>query len=65
MMVRGLRGATTVENDDEQAVLEATQAMVEEMAKENSVLPGGYHFGTNFDDDGYQIDFSCKSSSID
>jgi len=40
MMVRGLRGATTVENDEEQAVLEATQAMVEEMAKENHVLPG-------------------------
>jgi len=40
MMVRGLRGATTVENDEEQAVLEATQALVEEMAKENSVLPG-------------------------
>jgi len=40
MMVRGLRGATTVENDEEQAVLEATQALVEEMAKENGVLPG-------------------------
>jgi len=40
MMVRGLRGATTVESDEEQAVLEATQAMVEEMAKENRVLPG-------------------------
>lgn len=39
MMVRGLRGATTVENDIEQAVLEATQALVEEMAKENRVLP--------------------------
>ena len=40
MMVRGLRGATTVENDEEQAVLEATQALVDEMAKENQVLPG-------------------------
>lgn len=40
MMVRGLRGATTVENDEEQAVLEATQALVEEMAEENNVLPG-------------------------
>ncbi len=39
MMVRGLRGATTVENDEEQSVLEATQALVEEMAKENRILP--------------------------
>ena len=27
MMVRGLRGATTVEHDEEQAVLEATEAL--------------------------------------
>lgn len=39
MMVRGLRGATTVELDEEQAVLKATQSLVEEMAKLNSILP--------------------------
>ncbi len=39
MMVRGLRGATTVEFDEEQTVLEATQTLVEEMAKENTISP--------------------------
>ncbi|WP_179392654.1 chorismate mutase [Sporosarcina sp. JAI121] len=38
-MVRGLRGATTVEYDEEQSVLEATKVLVEEMAKENSISP--------------------------
>ena len=65
MMVRGLRGATTVENDEEQAVLEATQALVEEMAKENSVLPGDIISVLNLYDDRHQIDLSCKSSPID
>lgn len=39
MMVRGVRGATTVESDEEQSVLEATQELVEEMAKENAISP--------------------------
>lgn len=39
MTVRGLRGATTVVQDDEQAVLEATEALVRAMATENDVLP--------------------------
>ncbi|WP_342515287.1 chorismate mutase [Sporosarcina sp. FSL K6-1522] len=38
-MVRGLRGATTVERDDEQTVLEATEALVLEMAEANRILP--------------------------
>jgi chorismate mutase len=39
MMVRGLRGATTVEHDDEQAVLEATEGLVAEMAQVNRIAP--------------------------
>lgn len=39
MMVRGLRGATTVELDEEQTVLEATEALVVEMAEANRVSP--------------------------
>ncbi len=39
MMVRGLRGATTVEHDEEQAVLAATDALVIEMAEANRVSP--------------------------
>ena len=39
MTVRGLRGATTVIRDNEQAVLRATEALVKAMARENDVLP--------------------------
>lgn len=39
MTVRGLRGATTVARDSEQAVLDATAALVQAMAKENDVNP--------------------------
>lgn len=39
MMVRGLRGATTVQQDDEQTVLAATEALVVEMAEANRVSP--------------------------
>ncbi len=39
MMVRGLRGATTVELDDEQTVLKATEALVIEMAEANKISP--------------------------
>ncbi|WP_124070662.1 chorismate mutase [Filibacter tadaridae] len=38
-MVRGLRGATTVQVDENQAVLEATEALVIEMANANKVAP--------------------------
>lgn len=39
MTVRGLRGATTIECDEEQHVLEATGNLVQEIAKSNHVLP--------------------------
>lgn len=39
MTIRGLRGATTVVADNGQAVLEATEALVRAMAKENEVVP--------------------------
>lgn len=39
MTVRGLRGATTVDQDGEQAVLEATGALAKTIAKENGVMP--------------------------
>ncbi|MCZ2259460.1 chorismate mutase [Sporosarcina sp. G11-34] len=39
MTVRGLRGATTVEKDEEQAVLSATEALVIEVAEANGVRP--------------------------
>ncbi|MEK5039254.1 chorismate mutase [Sporosarcina sp. FSL K6-3457] len=38
-MVRGLRGATTVELDDEKTVLAATEALVVEMAEANRISP--------------------------
>lgn len=38
-MVRGLRGATTVELDSEKTVLEATEALVVEMAEANRISP--------------------------
>lgn len=39
MTVRGLRGATTVERDDEQEVLQATKVLAHAMAHENNVCP--------------------------
>lgn len=39
MTVRGLRGATTVEGDEEQAVLAATAALATEIAKANTINP--------------------------
>lgn len=39
MTIRGLRGATTVEKDEEQIVLKATEALVIEMANANNILP--------------------------
>ena len=39
MTVRGIRGATTVVQDDGEAVLVATEALVREMAKENKIAP--------------------------
>lgn len=39
MKVRGIRGATTVQRDEEQAVLEATEALVLEMAEVNKIAP--------------------------
>ena len=39
MTVRGLRGATTVENDEEQAVLKATEALAEAIAAANGIRP--------------------------
>jgi len=37
MHVRGIRGATTVEENSETAVLEATRELLEQMAKANNV----------------------------
>lgn len=39
MTVRGVRGATTVVSDQSDIVLEATSALVLEMAKQNDVVP--------------------------
>lgn len=39
MKVRGIRGATTVSQDEEQEVLEVTETLVLEMAKANAVQP--------------------------
>ncbi len=39
MMVRGLRGATTVEQDDAETVLEATKTLVAEMVEVNRISP--------------------------
>ena len=39
MTVRGLRGATTINRDDEQSVLSVTAALAKTMAEENGVSP--------------------------
>ncbi len=38
-MVRGIRGATTVERDEAQHILERTQALLLEMARANDISP--------------------------
>lgn len=38
MMLRGIRGATTVEEDTPQAILEATEELVREIVAENGVI---------------------------
>jgi len=39
MHIRGIRGATTVEENSEQAVLDATRELLQEMARANNVEP--------------------------
>lgn len=39
MTIRGVRGATTVSQDEEQEVLQATEQLVREMAIENGLVP--------------------------
>ncbi|MBT2575463.1 chorismate mutase [Bacillus sp. ISL-51] len=39
MMIRGIRGATTVEQDTEQEILEKTQQLLEKIIKENQTKP--------------------------
>ncbi|RAV18519.1 chorismate mutase [Paenibacillus contaminans] len=39
MWVRGIRGATTVERNDEQEILQATAEMLHEIVVENEVVP--------------------------
>jgi chorismate mutase len=38
MMLRGIRGATTVEEDTPEAILEATEELVREIVAENGVI---------------------------
>ncbi len=37
MMIRGIRGATTIENNDKQEILEATEKLLREMISENNL----------------------------
>lgn len=39
MWVRGIRGATTVKNDEEQEILHATTEMLNRIVQENEVVP--------------------------
>jgi chorismate mutase len=39
MMVRGIRGATTVERDDGEAILSATEELVREIVAANAIVP--------------------------
>ena len=39
MMVRGIRGATTVERDDARVILEATEELVREIVASNDLKP--------------------------
>ncbi len=38
-MIRGIRGATTVEHDDAQEILERTKELIWAMAEQNRILP--------------------------
>jgi chorismate mutase len=38
-MIRGVRGATTVQENDENQIIEATAAMLEEMVSKNNIEP--------------------------
>lgn len=38
-MIRGVRGATTIEIDQPEAVMKATQTLAREMAKQNNIEP--------------------------
>ena len=38
-VVRGIRGATTVEADDKEAIIAATEELLEEMCRQNEFLP--------------------------
>ncbi len=38
-LIRGIRGATTVTNDNEQQVLQATDKLLKEMINKNSIQP--------------------------
>ncbi|SDW59093.1 chorismate mutase [Marininema mesophilum] len=40
MIVRGIRGATTVEANEEDVILEATRQLLEEIVEKNEVYPG-------------------------
>ena len=39
MMVRGIRGATTVKQDDKQEILQATSELLLQIVEENQVVP--------------------------
>lgn len=39
MMIRGIRGATTVEQDTEQEILEKTQQLLEKIIEQNGCKP--------------------------
>ncbi len=38
-MIRGIRGATTVERDDAEAIISATMELLQQMAEENGIDP--------------------------
>src|SRR2546428_11822668 len=40
MAVRGIRGATTTEEDSETAIVDATTELLAELARENALSPG-------------------------
>jgi chorismate mutase len=40
MMVRGVRGAITVERDDPDELLDATERLLREIVAENAIVPG-------------------------
>ena len=46
-MVRAIRGATTVENNDREEIIEATKEMLETIISENNRRYGVCHFYGN------------------